>query len=143
MTRPAVRDALELRLAKRITAHLTERSDEIDGDIAERLRFAREQALERARTARQTQEQAAGVLVGVSAAGAGIRAGGPSWWLRLASVAPLVALVGGLVLIQHGQSRAQIKVAAELDAALLGDDLPINAYRDAGFVEYLKSAPGP
>ena len=34
------------------------------------------------------------------------------------------------------------QVAAEVDAALLGDDLPINAYRDPGFVEYLKAPPG-
>ena len=47
---------------------------------------------------------------------------------------PLAALVGGLVLIQDWQTRSQISVAAEVDAALLGDDLPINAYRDPGFV---------
>ena len=54
---------------------------------------------------------------------------------------PLVALVGGLVLIQDWQTRAQISVAAEVDAALLADDLPINAYRDPGFVEFLKAPP--
>ena len=64
------------------------------------------------------------------------------WWLRIASALPLVALVAGLLLIQDSQYRSQISVAAEVDAALLGDDLPLNAYRDAGFVEYLKAPPG-
>ncbi len=64
-----------------------------------------------------------------------------AWWLRLASVLPLVALVGGLVLIQDSQIRSQISVAAEVDEALLGDDLPINAYRDPGFTEFLKAPP--
>ena len=61
--------------------------------------------------------------------------------LRFASVLPLVALVGGLVLIQDWQNRTQISVAAEVDEALLGDDLPINAYRDPGFSEFLKAPP--
>ena len=52
---------------------------------------------------------------------------------------PLVALVGGLVLIQEWQARTQVSVAAEVDEALLGDDLPINAYRDPGFAEFLKA----
>ena len=59
----------------------------------------------------------------------------------IASVLPLVALVGGLVLIQDWQNRTQISVAAEVDEALLGDDLPINAYRDPGFSEFLKAPP--
>ena len=43
------------------------------------------------------------------------------------------------MLIQEGQTRTQISVAAEVDEALLGDDLPINAYRDPGFTEFLKA----
>ena len=54
---------------------------------------------------------------------------------------PLLALVGGLVLIQHSQTRAQIRTAAEVDAALLADDLPPAAYGDDGFVEFLKTPP--
>ena len=45
------------------------------------------------------------------------------------------------MLIQDWQNRTQISVAAEVDAALLGDDLPLNAYSDAGFVEFLKAPP--
>jgi hypothetical protein len=56
-------------------------------------------------------------------------------------VLPLVALVAGLVMIQNWQTRTQISVAAEIDEALLGDDLPINAYRDPGFAEFLKAPP--
>ena len=64
------------------------------------------------------------------------------WWQRIASVLPLAALIGGLVLIEDWQTRSQISVAAEVDAALLSDDLPINAYSDPGFVEFLKTPPG-
>ena len=52
---------------------------------------------------------------------------------------PALALVAGLVLIQRWQDNAQVSVAAEVDAALLSDDLPPNAYSDAGFAEFLKT----
>ena len=62
----------------------------------------------------------------------------PSGWLRLASVLPLMVLVLGLVLIQHLHDQAEIHAAAEVDAALLADDLPPEAYGDPGFVAFLK-----
>ena len=135
--RLAARDAIESRFARGIAACLSESAQTVAPDVAERLRFAREQALERARHARD-----AGATVGVTASGAVIAGFSQSrWWLRFASVLPLIALVGGLLLIQDWQNRTQISVAAEVDEALLGDDLPINAYRDPGFWEFLKAAP--
>jgi hypothetical protein len=59
----------------------------------------------------------------------------------VASVLPLLALVGGLLLIDRLQTDAQISVAAEVDAALLADTLPPTAYSDVGFVEFLKTPP--
>jgi len=134
--RDAARAASEARFARAVAACLSESADRLSPDVAERLRFGREKALELARSSR-------GEAVGVTASGAAIAGFGRSpWWLRFASVLPLVALVGGLVMIQNWQTRTQISVAAEIDEALLGDDLPINAYRDPGFVEYLKTPPG-
>jgi hypothetical protein len=49
-------------------------------------------------------------------------------------VVPLVMLVAGTGDEWH--ARAQIE-AAEVDVALLADDLPPDAYSDAGFVEFL------
>jgi len=130
------REALHTRYARRITACLSENAVAVSSDIAERLRFSREQALERARAARQ---QAATAPLGITRGGAGILGGG--WWVKVASVVPLVALIAGLVLIQQSQTRAQISTAAEVDAALLSDDLPPAAYSDAGFIEFLKTPP--
>jgi hypothetical protein len=135
--RLAARDAIESRFARSIAACLTESAQTVAPDVAERLRFAREKALQTARLARE-----AGAVVGVSASGAAVAGFSRSpWWLRFASVLPLIALVGGLVLIQDWQNRTQISVAAEVDEALLGDALPINAYRDPGFSEFLKAPP--
>jgi uncharacterized protein DUF3619 len=135
--RIAAREALESRFARSVVACLSESAESVAPDVAERLRFAREKSLEIARRSHGTAAP-----VGVTASGAGILGFGRSqWWLRIAAVLPLVALVGGLVLIQDWQNRTQISVAAEVDEALLGDDLPINAYRDPGFTEFLKAPP--
>jgi hypothetical protein len=133
-------EALEARFARSIVARLNERAEQVSPDVTERLRFARQRAVEAARHARAAD----GVQgLGVSARGEAIAGFSRShWWLRIASTLPVVALVAGLLLIQDWQYRSQISVAAEVDEALLGDDLPLNAYRDAGFVEYLKAPPG-
>ena len=132
----AAREAAESRFARSVAVCLSESAEGIAPDVAERLRFARQKSLEIVRS----RENAQGV--GVTAGGAAIAGFSHSrWWLRFASVLPLVALVGGLVLIQDWQNRTQISVAAEVDEALLGDDLPINAYRDPGFSEFLKAPP--
>jgi Protein of unknown function (DUF3619) len=138
--RAASHDAVEARFARRVVARLNERADHVAPDVAERLRFARQRALEAAQRARATD-----AVEGVGSTGQGaaiVGFGRSRWWLRIASALPLLALVAGLLLIQESQYRSQISVAAEVDAALLGDDLPLTAYRDAGFVEYLKAPPG-
>ena len=71
--------------------------------------------------------------------------GGPGfdatpWWLRLGSLVPLALLLAGLMLIDSRYTRSQIDAAAEVDAAILADDLPPEAYRDQGFVEFLRTA---
>ena len=135
----AARDAMQARFAHRIAARLNDGAGTLDGDLTERLRFARERALERAALARKSA--AATSTVGVTASGAAVLGSSSGWWVRIASVLPLVALLLGLVLIQRLQTTAQISVAAEVDAALLADDLPPTAYRDAGFAEFLKTPP--
>lgn len=133
---PATLEALEARVAYRLAGRLSERTDSLEDDITERLRFAREKALERAQAARAASSAP---VVAVGPSGAGVLGGSGGWWVRLGSVLPLIALAAGLLLIQHLHSEAQISAAAEIDAELLADDLPPAAYSDAGFVEFLKT----
>lgn len=133
---PGGRDALEARIAHRMAARLSERAEQLSPDLSERLRFAREQALERAREARAAAASSTIVLAtGRSAVFGGLS----GWWVRLGSALPVLALVAGLILIQHWHTQSQIATAAEIDADLLADDLPPAAYSDAGFVEFLKT----
>ena len=137
---PAELDALEARLALRITARLTEHTADLPQDVSERLRFAREQALQRARAVRTVEAAESSVVVdGRTTLSQGRGEGESGWWVQLAAVLPLIALVGGLILIQHLHNNNQISAAAEIDASLLADDLPPSAYSDPGFVEFLKA----
>jgi hypothetical protein len=128
---PAARlEALESRVGLRVATALQERADAVGVDIEARLRFAREQALVRARALRGA------TAVAGHSGGSAVLGGG--WWFRLASAVPLAALVVGLLLISEWHSREQVEAAAEIDAALLADPLPLRAYGDPGFVEFLK-----
>jgi len=135
-------EAVESRFALRVAARLNEQTRELPHSTSERLRVAREQALERARLARKAVAATGAQLSGSGAAGV-LSVGGPGgssgWWLKFLSLLPLLALVGGLILIQHTHLKSRIAAAADLDAALLADDLPPAAYSDPGFVEFLKA----
>ena len=132
------RDGLEARFGVRVASMLGERAQSTAPDITERLRFAREQALSRAQAARR-QVQAATAPVVVSRGRSAALASPLGWWFKLGSAAPLALLVLGLAGIAHVHDKAQIAAVAEVDAALLSDDLPPDAYTDPGFAEYLKT----
>lgn len=129
-THPNHAEALQARFALRVASRLEELSRQAPASVDERLRFARERALARAREVRRPMAPAR--------VGPGLLAfGGGSWWLRLASAVPLVLLIAGLTLIQQRHLDAQIEAAADIDTALLSDDLPPGAYADPGFAAFL------
>ena len=130
-------DSALAQYAQRVVVRLSEGTECLSADISERLRFARESALQRAR-ARRALNAAAPSLGATPAATLVLNGWSGGWGLKAASLVPLFVLVAGLLFIQHAQREEQISVAAEIDADLLADDLPPKAYSDAGFVEFLK-----
>ena len=62
-----------------------------------------------------------------------------SLWGRMVSALPLIALVVGLVSIHFIQNERRANEIAEIDSALLMDELPPAAYTDPGFVQFLKA----
>jgi hypothetical protein len=124
-------DQLGLKLA----ARLSDSTAELPYDVSERLRAARVQALAR-------RKRVASPAPAVWASGnAAVLSGddAPSFWGRLASALPLVALVVGLVAINVVQNEDRARELAEVDTALLTDDLPPAAYADPGFVQFLRA----
>ncbi|KQR55312.1 DUF3619 family protein [Acidovorax sp. Leaf160] len=132
------------RFARRVTARLNEGTDGLPYDITERLRAARVQALDKRRKpavvpVRQTVAAPVMVSSGGSAT-LGWGGEGGNWWRALISAAPLTALVVGLVFINIAQDEHIAHEIAEVDTALLTDDLPPSAYTDPGFLQFLKTA---
>jgi hypothetical protein len=125
------------RFGRRVAAVLASGTVELPYGVTERLRAARVQAV--------AQRKQAGQLVAspifASGGGAtfGLRDNGVSFWNRLASALPLIALAAGLILIHGVQNEWRASEVAEVDAALLTDDLPPAAYADSGFIQFLKS----
>jgi hypothetical protein len=134
-------DLMQSLFAARVASALGEQANDVSHDIGERLRFAREQALERARAGCLPVSAATASPMGRSGVAAVLGGGGGSgWWVALASMLPLVVLAAGLVLIGHWTTRAQVLAAADVDVVLLTDDLPPSAYSDPGFAEFLKKS---
>jgi len=141
-------DARVTRFGLRIAAGLTESNAALPHDVTERLRFAREQALARAAQARaasatklaKSPASANVVHMGSTLALSGGPRGGADngLWAKLVSALPLVLLLGGLLVMKHGQYNQQIAAAAEVDTALLSDNLPPSAFSDPGFAEFLR-----
>ena len=135
--------ALEARLGLRLAGGLTARAERLPHDVTERLRFAREQALARAREARARVTRRRRRWWACPAPGVCCCGSFSPWLQRAASVLPLLVLLGGLMLIEQWSTRERVLAAAEIDSLLLVDALPPTAYSDPGFAEFLRSEPQP
>jgi hypothetical protein len=150
-TRPAMLQTnaeLQAKFAQKIVARLAHGANEVPHDISERLRVARMQALaQRKKPQHQTRVIAAPSIQMVGAAavfgmGGGL-AGGMgdekfSLFNRFASFLPILALLVGLIAVNKIQNDDRTNELAEVDSALLTDDLPPAAYVDPGFAHFLK-----
>lgn len=125
------------RFGLRVGARLSDAADDLSYEVTERLRAARMQALGKRKLA--VARPAASVIGSGGAATLAFGGDDVNWWNRLASALPLLALVFGLIVINAIQNDNRANELAEVDAALLLDDLPPAAYTDAGFVQFLKT----
>jgi len=112
----------EHELARKLVRYLDDGLDRLEPRVRERLAAARRNALSHYRA--QPATVFGPVLVG---------------WLTehrlLLAAAALVAATAGVV---YWQGTRPVNGLAELDAYLLTDELPINAYLDKGFDSWLK-----
>jgi hypothetical protein len=120
-------------LARRIVKLLDESADNIGSEQRERLRAARSMALAQHRVARQPAWTAA--LAGNVSQVTEYRVFGVRYLI------PMAALVLGLMGVVYMHSNGTSSDIADIDAGLLTDELPINAYLDKGFDSWLKRSP--
>jgi uncharacterized membrane protein YebE (DUF533 family) len=124
--------------ARKLTGYLDRGSAELKAGTAYRLQLARAEALARlADPRRQTAAQAPMALAG---AGTGTLGGGGSG-LRMnvkLGIGILLIVVAALG-YQQWQAYQQLQDLEETDAAILSSDLPIDAYLDQGFQNWLRT----
>lgn len=129
---------LQDRFARKTVSYLSASTADMPHDISERLRSARVQAVSLRKIAKlRTAENM--TALGSSAALSWPSSDGWNWWSRVGSVVPLIALVVGLLAINSFQSDNRTEELAEVDSALLTDELPPAAFADPGFNQFLKA----
>lgn len=116
----------EKQFGHRIRHILNQGTHEVRPAVAERLALARQRALER-HSAEPALAWADNVTGSIGWAGLALRV--------LVPLAMLIACAGALYTWQQNQRAAEIE---EVDALLLTDELPIDAYLDRGFQNWLK-----
>ncbi len=130
-------DILQERFGLKTASYLSAGAAGLPHDISERLRVARLQAVAQRKIVRL---EPAVQVVGYGGSAALGWGGGVSWWARVGSVLPLIALVVGILTINSIQNDNRAQEVAEVDAALLTDELPPAAFADPGFVQFLKTS---
>jgi hypothetical protein len=124
----------DINLAYKIRHALNENLDTLPASTTDRLAAARALALSRkkadAPVARHQQQQQRPLF--------DVRAVFSSQWMARAAVAaPLLAMVIGLAGVYQTEREQRVAELADLDAAVLSDELPLTAYTDHGFNAYL------
>ena len=123
---------------KKITTYLDMGAAELKAGTAYRLQLARAAALARLADPQHAAELQ---LTGAHASGgSGMVGGSRNFWAsgRLWVGIALIAAAG--FGYQQWQAYQQIRDIEETDAAILSSDLPIDAYLDRGFQNWLKRA---
>ena len=133
---PSATSAQDL-LGNRIAKMLDDNTD-LSYEVAERLRAARTRALSLRRIAQPELQTAQEIQSQNGLALLKFPSQIQRFFQTFGSLIPLLGLVAGLVLIHEFHNDQSALELAEIDAALLIDDLPPNAYTDASFLDYLK-----
>ena len=125
----------DLNFAYKVRHALNEKLDDLPASTTDRLAAARKAALARKKADAPARVVARkNVLAGIASQ---LFAEPLSWLSRMSVVIPLLVLVAGAAGIYQFEQEQQIAELAELDAAVLSDELPLSAYMDHGFNAYL------
>ena len=124
----------ELDFAYKVRHALSESIDKLPASTAERLASARKVAL-----TRQKKESALRVFISqrTFAGDVGHTFNTPLTWLGRAGLMVPVAALFALLTSIYEVEQKHIRNTAEMDAAVLTDELPLSAYLDNGFNAYL------
>ena len=117
-------------------ALLSQGARSLPADIKGRLHAARMKAISMRKTEKVFVKKAA-----FAGATGSFTSNSRGLWDTLSWAAPLIVLVFGLIGIAQWQNDSRLTDLAEVDAALLTDEVPPDAYADSGFLAFLKNGP--
>lgn len=126
----------DINFAYRVRHALNEKLDDLPASTTDRLAAARQAAMSRKKAHVEVRVTS---LATATAGGSGFMADPLGWLSRFSVALPLVLLVGGMVGVYQYEQQQSIAELAELDAAVLSDELPLSAYLDHGFNAYLET----
>jgi hypothetical protein len=123
----------DINLAYKVRHALNENLDKLPASTTDRLAAARALALSRKKAdapapARKPEQRPLFDVRSLLSM---------QWVGRVAVAAPLLAMVIGLAGVYQSEREQRSAELADLDAAVLSDDLPLTAYTDHGFNAYL------
>jgi hypothetical protein len=135
----------ERRFVHAVRTALNESAGQLPPDVRDRLAAARRTALAHKKAeAPRTVHAPALALPGGGSASFEMESGtsplqrAAAFLRRFGLLWPTIALVAGLAGIYQWQQQQRVDELAEVDTAMLLDDLPLAAYADQGFHQYLK-----
>lgn len=131
----------DLNFAYKVRHALNEKLDELPASTTDRLAQARKMAL--ARKKAHVEQPLSVRVTRTELAGAGGVSGFFSqfaWLGRMGMAVPALVLVVGMIGIYQYEQQERIADLAEIDAAVLSDELPLDAYLDHGFNAYLSQS---
>lgn len=123
----------DLNFAYKVRHALNEKLDTLPPSIENRLAQARQMALSR----KKAHVPLVRTALASSSGSFGNFFQSFNWLVRVGVAVPLLALAAGMVGIYQVEQQQRITELAELDAAVLSDELPLSAYLDHGFNVYL------
>ncbi len=122
----------DINLAYKIRHALNEQLDALPASTTDRLAQARARAMARKKPDAPRQADRRGWRdFGYLLSGQALS--------RVAVAVPLLALVIGMGGVYQHEQQERLAELADIDAAVLADELPLTAYLDTGFPAYLES----
>jgi len=135
-----LRESSYEQFARRVTLSLEQNLDEIPPHVSERLQAARSLAVSKKKAEKSYAWNFAFNLGGGRSNGRSNSSNSSNGlWRSIGSIAPIIVLLVGLAGIAQWQEDARINDIADIDAALLSDEVPPDAYADDGFWVFLKN----
>lgn len=127
----------DINLAYKIRHALNENLDALPASTTDRLAAARALALSRKKPDAAPAKPGKRPLFDPKGFASSLLSG-PAL-ARIAVVVPMLALVIGMGGVYQYEQQQRLAAMAEVDAAVLADELPLTAYLDQGFNAYVES----